>query len=71
MIRRGALMLAAVTIAAGFSAVSANAAGLGQARLDVAKSTSPVVSVTGSKVCLMHQCPGRSRIVCGCSKSTR
>ncbi|MCU0605620.1 MAG: hypothetical protein MUC33_23510 [Desulfobacterales bacterium] len=30
-----------------------------------------LIAVGGHQVCLKAQCPGRSRIVCGCPKSSR
>jgi hypothetical protein len=39
--------------------------------LNLSGGSTPVIAVGGHKVCLQAQCPGRSRIVCGCPRSTR
>jgi hypothetical protein len=52
-------------------ASAAHAAPIGGANVNYVKAPSPLVSVGGHQVCLKAQCPGRSRIVCGCKKPVR
>jgi hypothetical protein len=69
---RTALAIATASLALSLSAFTANAAGLGSAAgLNLSGGSTPVIAVGGHKVCLQAQCPGRSRIVCGCARSTR
>ncbi len=67
---RTMLLTAAATLALAASAVTASAAPMSTAPgLGIAGTS--VIAVGGHKVCLKHQCPGRSRIVCGCPAGTR
>lgn len=52
-------------------ASSAHAAPVGGAPLNYVKAPSPLVAVGGHQVCLKAQCPGRSRVICGCKKPVR
>jgi hypothetical protein len=60
------------SIAFAVLASAAHAAPIGGTNnLNFVKTPSPLVSVGGHQVCLKAQCPGRSRIVCGCAKPLR
>jgi hypothetical protein len=60
---------ALLTIA--FTAAAAQAAPFSASSGSLASGASPLIAVGGHQVCLKAQCPGRSRIVCGCPKSNR
>jgi hypothetical protein len=62
----------AASIAFAVLASAAHAAPIGGAtNLNFVKSQSPLISVGGHQVCLKAQCPGRSRVICGCKKPVR
>jgi hypothetical protein len=68
---RHALIVAAAPVLLALYAASAQAAPIGTAAGLNLAGTSPLMAAGGHSVCLKAQCPGRSRIVCGCSRSTR
>lgn len=61
----------AALLTVAFTAAAAQAAPLSPAAGTLATGISPVIAVGRHQVCLKAQCPGRSRIVCGCPKSNR
>lgn len=65
-----AATIASFTFAALASAAHAAPVG-GAPNLNFAKAPSPLVAVGGHQVCLKAQCPGRSRVICGCKKPVR
>jgi hypothetical protein len=67
---RSIIATTAALITVAFTAAAAQAAPLSPAGT-LATGTSQLIAVGGHEVCLKAQCPGRSRIVCGCPKSSR
>jgi hypothetical protein len=61
----------AALLTVAFTAGAVQAAPLSAAAGSVASGASTVIAVGDHQVCLKAQCPGRSRIVCGCPKSSR
>jgi hypothetical protein len=51
--------------------VTAQAAPASQSAWGSAATSTPVIAASNHGVCYKHQCPGRSRIVCGCPQGTR
>jgi hypothetical protein len=68
---RTAFAASVASFAMAVLASGAHAAPVGANNLNFVKSQSPLISVGGHQVCLKAQCPGRSRIVCGCKKPVR
>ncbi len=69
---RTVLAASVASLAMAVLASGAHAAPIGGAsNLNFVKSPSPLIAVGGHQVCLKAQCPGRSRIVCGCKKPVR
>jgi hypothetical protein len=67
---RSIVATTAALITVAFTAAAAQAAPLSPAGT-LAAGTSQLIAVGGHQVCLKSQCPGRSRVVCGCPKSSR
>jgi hypothetical protein len=70
MIRKFAIA-AASTLAFAAAAVTAQAAPASQSAWGSAATSTPVIAASNHGVCYKHQCPGRSRIVCGCPQGAR